>query len=226
MTGGEVILHGGAFFATKAHHTVNLNGGTLTVLGENFTANSSAGSSVLNWNGGVVKLGDAKQLKGFKTVNVGERNAILDTSLAGERCTLEVPLSGTGKLILRGAGYRTSVIMPSTTVNSGLTGIVVEDGGNAMINSAIPATCPILVKNGGTLSAYYSNNKPANLTLGETESDVTTLLNYEYTGYYPSGYVPVTGTLTINGKVYIGGREPTHGALVFTSLTAWYADQA
>jgi len=108
------------------------------------------------------------------------------------------------------------VLLSSANFSSGLSGLVVEDGGNAMINSAVPETCPVLVKNGGTLSAYYSNSQPKTLTLGETESDATTLLCYEYTSYYPSGQVRVTGTLTINGKVYVGGREPSQGELVFS----------
>jgi len=80
VNGGEVTLHGGALFAPNAHHTVNLNGGTLFVKGGNFAASSSAGSSVLNWNGGVLKLGDAKQANGFKTVNIGAQGAIVDAS--------------------------------------------------------------------------------------------------------------------------------------------------
>ena len=207
---GEVTIHGGLFFASKAHHTVNLNGGTLTVKGGNFDANTSAGSSVLNWNGGVVKLGSGLYLRNFKKVNIGERGAILDISEGGALCHLNVPLTQ-GILHVRGGGYRNGVQLYDGFQNC--DGIVVERGGNILPRNAVPETCPILVKDGGVITGYYTSGRPAVLTLGETEDDITTVLGYEYTGNTVSGYITVTDTLTINGKVYVGGRETSGGML-------------
>ncbi len=210
VAGGEVNLHGGAFFAAKSHHTVNLNGGTLTVKGGNFDASTSAGSSVLNWNGGVVKLGSGIYLQNFKTVNIGERGAILDISEGGALCYLKVPLTN-GVLHVRGGGYQNGIQLYDGYQHC--DGIVVERGGNVMLRETTPATCPVLVKDGGVITGYYTSSKPHTLTLGETENGVTTVLGYEYTGDTVTGYITVTDTLTINGKVYVGGRETSGGML-------------
>ena len=88
-----------------------------------------------------------------------------------------------------------------------------ERGGNILPRTAIPATCPVLVKDGGIITGYYTSAKPHTLTLGETENDITTVLGYEYTGDTVTGYITVTDTLTINGKVYVGGRKTSGGML-------------
>ena len=208
VNGGEVTIHGGALFAPNAHHTVNLNGGTVFVKGGNFDASTSAGSSVLNWNGGVVKLGSSMSLQNFKTVNIGERGAILDISEGGSLCYLKLSLSQ-GILHVRGNGYRNGVQLYSGFQNC--DGIVVERGGNILPRTTVPATCPILVKDGGVITGYYKSGKPHTLILGENETDITTVLGYQYTGETVTGWLTVTDTLTINGKVYVGGRDTSNG---------------
>ena len=209
INGGTVTLHTGALFAASGSHTVNLNeGGTIEMKSGSFTANSGAAASTINWNGGVMKFCGANTLTGFKTVNIGAKDAILDLSEADTTSWFNQALTGEGRLVVRGSGYQRGVQLYGSF--SGCAGLVVADGGNVMVRVNPATGFPVLVKDGGAITAYYSRTYPL-LTLGEKDSDVTTLLDYDIDDNLYR--IAVSGTLTVNGTVYVGCRETTQGRL-------------
>ncbi len=221
VNGGTVTLHAGALFAASGSHTVNLNeGGTVALMSGSFTASSGAAASTINWNGGVMKFCGANTFTGFKTVNIGAKDAILDLSEADTATWFNQALSGEGRLVVRGSGYQRGVQLYGSF--SGCAGLVVADGGNVMVRVNPAAGFPVLVKDGGTLTAYYNRTYPL-LTFGETDADTTSFLGYYIGGtFYGS---TVSGTLAVNGTVNVGGRDASNGMLVLpqgehTILTA------
>ena len=216
INGGTVTLHTGALFAASGSHTVNLNeGGTIEMKSGSFAANSGATASTINWNGGVLKFCGANTLSGFKTVNIGAKDAILDISEAGTTSWFNQSLTGEGKLVVRGSGYQRGVQVYGSY--DGCGGIVVERGGNVMLrDDPTVSSFPVLVKDGGALTSYYTTDCPL-VTFGEAETDVTTLLDYDINNNYSN--LRVNGTLTVNGTVYIGCRETTNGRLTLRKGT-------
>ena len=188
---------------------VNINeGSTIYAQGIDIFGKYASNNHTLNFNGGrfcCTKAGNF-ELKDWKTLNIGEKGAWLDTS--------EMAL---GKLYFRNAvasaagaihvcGYDPMRPVAFDNVSIGSTAVVVEPGGSTFAYSTACAGASATVCGGGAFGSRWTSIADAatqvhNLTLGTNANDRTML--YFTTG---SGYitpVKVNGTLAVDGIVEI-----------------------
>ena len=210
MNGGEAEFWDGFSFYNGGVCNVNLNGGRLAVA-ETFNGGNG---TTLNWNGGVLApipgaTYAVPYFRYFNLVNIGPGDGIIDLSALTDNSGLEIQqvLTGTGRLVVRGADTNTAVKV-RTYVAHTIPGAVVEKGGLYMIigssGKADISTLPVTVKDGGGFAGYYGY-AAYSLTLGETATDTTVLYPYSVNGAYHA--TVSTNAFAANGTVLVAFRR-------------------
>lgn len=223
MNGGEAEFWDGFSFYNGGVCNVNLNGGRLAVA-ETFNGGNG---TTLNWNGGVLAPipGAAYAVpyfRYFNLVNIGPGDGIIDLSALTGSSGVEIQqvLTGTGRLVVRGADTNTAVKV-RTYVAHTIPGAVVEKGGLYMIigssGKADISTLPVTVKDGGGFAGYYGY-AAYSLTLGEAATDTTAFYSYSISGSFLT--TVVTNSFTVNGTVQVAFRKMDGELLLPTGTKA------
>lgn len=179
----------------------------------------------LSFNGGrfVCTKGGDFVLKDWKTLNIGEKGAWLDTSemTGGKLYFRNAVASASGAIHVCGDDPMRAVAFDDVSIGS--TPVVVEPGGSAFAYSTVCASASVTVCNDGAFGSRWTSTEGAttqvgNLTLGTNANDRTML--YFTTG---SGYitpVKVDGALAVDGIVEIAVMNDgltSHEAETFSS---------
>ena len=223
MNGGEAEFWDGFSFYNGGVCNVNLNGGRLAVA-ETFNGGNS---TTLNWNGGVLVplpgvVYAVPYFRYFDLVNIGPGDGIIDLSALTGSTGVEIQqvLTGTGRLVVRGADTNTAVKV-RTYVEHTIPGAVVEKGGLFMIlgssGKADISTLPVTVKDGGGFAGYYGYTAYS-LTLGETATDTTAFYSYSINGNFLTAVV--TNSFAVNGTVQVAFRKMDGELLLPTGTKA------
>ncbi|MBP3405584.1 MAG: hypothetical protein J6N18_05730 [Kiritimatiellae bacterium] len=213
------------FRAIYGKVTMNLGeGGVLASTCMEVASGMADNPHVLNWNGGLYK-GTAADgaIQRWKTLNIGEKGAWLDTSemTGGKLYFRNAVASASGAIHVCGDDPMRAVAFDDVSI--GCTPVVVEPGGSAFAYSTVCASASATVCNDGAFGSRWTSTEGAttqvgNLTLGTNANDRTML--YFTTG---SGYitpVKVDGTLAVDGIVEIAVMNDgltSHEAETFSS---------
>jgi hypothetical protein len=189
LTGGKSVNYAGTYTGSGAGH-VQLNSGTINVVGGSGGATFSFPSGLFDWTGGTINTDNG-------TLTIAAGKSIQLTGFSGES------LTGGGTLVLSGTINQTGV--GNLTISGGTT-LSVPAGGlyDLQNDSGIQqAGAGGIVVNAGTLEK----------TVGTNISIVATLLNNTGTVLVNTGILDITGAVSqITGTTLEAGKWMVTGA--------------
>ncbi|MBQ7189163.1 MAG: hypothetical protein IJR99_07075 [Kiritimatiellae bacterium] len=188
--------------------TINLSDGA-TIRCDAITKGN--GTGYLNLDGGTIQLtGDEPTFQGFTQIRLGANQSVFDaTTLKGGSFNVrssiisDPALNGAddGGFLVRSDTARAVFFRGSDGETFTFKGALIAEAGSTLgISDATMETMPIRLQNGATLrvGSRGTTNHIANITLGESASDVTRWIIHGYDGV---NYTAIRDSITVNGTL-------------------------